>query len=280
MRHGFLDFHHEQTPKGGKAFTLVELLTVMGIIVVIMALAIPAFNSIKGGSDIAKAIDSISGAFEQARTYAMANNTYVWVGFYEEDGSKLSTDPVSPGIGRLVIMTVASSDGTSYGNLLVDASHPAPFGAGDSSNQVSLVAINKPVKLDNIHMASLNDNVATSSKNNPPRPPVPTAYQVGDPGFTMHGANIVNPTTFTFPVTTGTHASHAQYTFVNIVEFNPQGEPSKIVDGVVNGPQSWLELAFQPTHGNVVDPKYAGTIKAAGALMIEGITGRVLIYKL
>src|ERR1700722_5827359 len=80
-----------------KAFTLVELLMVIVIIAVMLVLSIPAFYAIKGGSDITKAAYDISGVLEQARTYAMANNTYVWVGFYEEDGSVLSTNPATPG---------------------------------------------------------------------------------------------------------------------------------------------------------------------------------------
>ena len=81
-------------------------------------------------------------------------------------------------------------------------------------------------------------------------------------------------------MTTAATASQAQYTFVNIIEFNPQGEPSKIVDGVINGPQGWIEIGLQPAHGNVIDPKFAGTIKAADALLLEGITGRAEIFRL
>jgi hypothetical protein len=37
---------------------------------------------------VTSAAYAIKGVLEQGRTYAMANNTYTWVGFYEEDGSK------------------------------------------------------------------------------------------------------------------------------------------------------------------------------------------------
>ena len=143
----------------GKAFSLVELLMVLTIIIVMLALAIPAFNTIKGAGDVTKAVCDISGALEQARTYAMANNTYVWVGFYEEDGSRLTTSPVTPGIGRVVISIVASKDGTSYSQAQVNQ-YPKAFGAGDPSNQVSLIAVNKPVKIDNIHLGTFNDGLS------------------------------------------------------------------------------------------------------------------------
>ena len=39
------------------------------------------------------AAHEVAGALETARSYAMANNTYTWVGFFEEDASSGSTNP-------------------------------------------------------------------------------------------------------------------------------------------------------------------------------------------
>src|SRR5438552_9117391 len=83
------------------AFTLLEMLVVMGIIAILMVLLAPAFTSIKSASDVTGAAYTIKGVLDQARTYAKANNAYTWVGFYEEDVS--STTPASPGSGRLVM---------------------------------------------------------------------------------------------------------------------------------------------------------------------------------
>src|SRR5438105_14977663 len=78
-------------------FTLIELLVVIGIIVILTALLTPAFTTLKSGSDVTSAAYTIKGVLEQARTYAMANNTYTWVGFYEEDVSQSSSNPAIPG---------------------------------------------------------------------------------------------------------------------------------------------------------------------------------------
>src|SRR5437773_10638121 len=91
-------------------FTLIELLIVVGIIAVLLALIAPAFTTIKGGTDVTGAAYTIKGVLETARTYAKANNTYAWVGFFEEDVS--SGTPGTQGIGRLVMSIVASKDGT------------------------------------------------------------------------------------------------------------------------------------------------------------------------
>src|SRR6266542_1236835 len=83
------------------AFTLLELLIVIGIIALLMVLIVPAFTNIKSGTDVTSAAYTIKGVLDTARTYAKANNTYTWVGFYEEDVSQPSVipapNPVCPG---------------------------------------------------------------------------------------------------------------------------------------------------------------------------------------
>ena len=72
-------------------FTLIELLVVVGIIALLLVLIAPAFTYIKGGTDVTSAAYTIKGVLDTARTYAKANNTYTWVGFFEEDAPPPST---------------------------------------------------------------------------------------------------------------------------------------------------------------------------------------------
>src|SRR5436190_22901068 len=69
------------------AFTLLELLIVVGIIGLLMVLIAPAFTTIKGGTDVTSAAYTVKGVLDTARTYAKANNTYTWVGFAGSVGS-------------------------------------------------------------------------------------------------------------------------------------------------------------------------------------------------
>src|SRR5207245_10733516 len=127
-------------------FTLLELLIVVGIIGLLMVLIAPTFTSIKSGTDVTSAAYTIKGVLDTARTYAKANNTYTWVGFYEEDVSQPSVipapDPVCTGcVGRLVMSIVASKNGTNIygsGNGTIDATTP--------------VQVGKLTKIDNIHL--------------------------------------------------------------------------------------------------------------------------------
>src|SRR6266699_1079121 len=127
------------------AFTLIELLVVMAIIAILLLLVAPAFTNIKGGRDVTSAAYTIKGVLDTARTYAMSNNTYTWVGFYEEDVSQSSTNPATAGIGRLVMSIVASKDGTTVYNSNSTSIDPA-----------KLIQVGKLVKIDNVHFPILN----------------------------------------------------------------------------------------------------------------------------
>ena len=77
-------------------FTLIELLVVVGAIIVMMALAIRAMNAIRGNGDFMGEVYDISGLVEQARAYAMANNTYTLAGIMEVSGSVSGSAAVQP----------------------------------------------------------------------------------------------------------------------------------------------------------------------------------------
>ena len=106
----------QRDPESLRGFTLIELLIVISIIAILMVLLAPAFTSLKSAGDVTSAAYTIKGVLDTARTYAKANNTYTWVGFYEEDVSQPSvshgTDPCTGCVGRVVISIVASKDGT------------------------------------------------------------------------------------------------------------------------------------------------------------------------
>lgn len=52
------------------AFTLLELLIVVGIIAILMVLIAPAFTSLKSAGDVTNAAYTIKGVLETARTKA------------------------------------------------------------------------------------------------------------------------------------------------------------------------------------------------------------------
>ncbi|HWL51201.1 MAG TPA: hypothetical protein VNQ90_02110 [Chthoniobacteraceae bacterium] len=63
------------------AFTLVELLAVISLIVLLTSLSVPALRSFSHGN-VTGAGYEIAGLLKNARAYALAQNRYVTVGFY------------------------------------------------------------------------------------------------------------------------------------------------------------------------------------------------------
>ena len=131
-----------------RGFTLVEMLVVISIILVLMALLVPAFTGIKGGTDVTKAAYDVAGALETAATYARASNTYVWVGFFEEDPTVAATTPATAGVGRLVISIVYSNDGTQ----IID-----PTASGNLIPSARLAQLGKLIKIQNMHFGDVPD---------------------------------------------------------------------------------------------------------------------------
>jgi Tfp pilus assembly protein FimT len=130
---------------------LLELLVVIGIIALLMVLVVPAFTNIKSGTDATSAAYTIKGALDTARTYAKANNTYTWVGFYEENTTATTptnNTPAYPGRGRVLLAIVASKDGTKiYQDTDPSASLP--------SDRIS--QIGKLVRIEGVHLTYIGN---------------------------------------------------------------------------------------------------------------------------
>jgi prepilin-type N-terminal cleavage/methylation domain-containing protein len=228
-------------------FTLIELMVVIGIIGALMVLLVPALSSLKGANDVTNNAYTIKDVLEQARTYALAKHTYVWVGFFEES----SNSPATAGTGRVVVSVVASKNGTRvYSDTVSD---PPPL------SPASLIQISKPLKIENTHLERIPDTAV-------PRADVPVdQYHVGHADFAKRvqfdGSVIPNNTTFPYPLN-GT----SQYTFTKIIQFNPQGDATKIADT----PTRTIEVGLRPTHGSALNDNSRNLV----VIQLAGITGQ------
>lgn len=71
-----------------RGFTLVELLTVMAMVALLSVLTLPAVFSISNAASLNQSVDDLTLLLNQSRAYAMAHNTYVWVGFSPDTTSQ------------------------------------------------------------------------------------------------------------------------------------------------------------------------------------------------
>jgi prepilin-type N-terminal cleavage/methylation domain-containing protein len=234
------------------AFTLIELLVVIAIGVIMAALIIPAISSLNNAANVNAATYQIKGVLESSRSYATANNTYVWVGFYEE----AAASPGTPGIGRVVISVVASTDGTTLYTLSTPTTIPP----------ASLIQVSKLLKINNIHLNNFAAGLGTGSIF-ATRPTVTSASQIGNLVPTLASPSA---TPFQYPV--GSAAS-AQYTFSKAIQFSPRGEAR--VDNSSNSITPIVEIGLQPTHGSVIDAANPNV----AAVQVTGVAGNVTIYR-
>src|ERR1700730_7514904 len=261
------------------AFTLIELVVVVAIIAALTALLVPAFANLKGANDLTNAAYTIKGVLEQARTYARVNNTYAWVGFYEENGSIASTNPPTAGSGRLVISSIASADGTTvYGSAL---------GAMDP---VRLIQLGKLVKIDNVHLPLLAIGTGTGATFDT-RPALQFEPVAGYNYSRLGELNAAPPHTapftnsqypFQYPV--GNPAPSAQYLFLKTLQFSPRGESR--INGNNYDVRRVVEIGLLQTHGNIVPAATNGggtsTATYNGniiAIQISGFGSIVKLYR-
>jgi type II secretory pathway pseudopilin PulG len=112
------------TRPGGAGFTLTELLIVIGLIVLIIALAVPAFNALTGGRSIDAATNTLSAMLGRVRMEA--------IGLQEPRGLLFYRDPATQRVGARMVRFSGTSPTGIPGVELVEDRDPMllPVGVG------------------------------------------------------------------------------------------------------------------------------------------------------
>jgi prepilin-type N-terminal cleavage/methylation domain-containing protein len=229
---------------GRGGFTLIELLIVIAIMGLVLALVGPAFSSLQTSGRLTKTASDIQGTLDLARSYAMANNAFVYAGFRECDGIATTN---KDGIGRLVVAVVATRDGTRAGT-------------NESGQFVSnVIAVSKAMTYDNVHLAVPGETAVGGMAG---RPSGETVMQLGA---------VTTSASFTWPPPGGT-----AHTFVKVIEFDPRGvarlQTRVPFDASIG---DYTEIFLIPAKGNV--PLLNSPNQAA--VQIDGVTGVTRLYR-
>jgi type II secretory pathway pseudopilin PulG len=258
---------------------LIELLVVVAVIVIMTGLAVPAFNAIRGGTDFASEVYNMTGTLDQARAYAVANNTYVLAGIAEVSaGQDTAASPQVSGTGRIAMAIVAAKNGTRpYQSLFPNglANWSSIYTTG--TNGLALfVPVSTLMTFQNIHLVDLQPS--TGASGGMIRPVVTPSY------YDLPSTSGSSSTTFSWPL--GASASAARYTFKKVIEFDPQGS-ARIISS--SNPASYppavplyMEIGLEACHGTVANNPPAGQPPTAGqiaAIQVVGITGATHIYR-
>ena len=207
------------------------------------------------GTAYSNETSDLANTLVRARAYAMANNTYVFVGIQEVDASKPSSGAQTAGTGRIGVTVVASNDGTRG----YTTSAPAAL----TSSSLTIVS---PLRhFDNVHITT------SSGIANLPNASSGTS-------FNLANSSSSSLTTFTWPLS-GT----AQYSFGSnasspgtVIQFSPQGEAQIVTGSNTDSILQWIEIDLVPTHGNTTSGVSA---KNPSAILIDGASGSITIYR-
>ncbi len=172
----------------GRGFSLVELLAVMAVISVLASLAAPAISSLSKGSQMNQALAEVGGLLEEARQYAVAKNTYVWVAF---------NDSPSGADDQLRVAVLASKSGADL----------VSWGTDDTTSSLARTELLNRVRT--FKQVKLSGAGAFDPSK---IPDLPTVSNPGDPG----SAN------FTIRVPGGNSER-----FAKAIQFTPGGEARK-----------------------------------------------------
>ena len=252
---------------GLKGFSLVEILVVISVMSILSLLVTTGFQSVMG-TTYSNQASEIATTLIRARAYAMANNTYVFVGIQEVDAAQPVTGAQTAGSGRIAVSVVASNDGTR----IYSPSAPAALDA-------SRLAVVLPLRhYDNIHIYA--PATATPAISTLPNATSGTTYNLALPSSTTSSTLQTSSkaaTTYNWPLTGG-----VQYSFGNnssspgtVIQFNPQGEAQIVTAANTDAILQWIEIDLAPSRGN----KVSSTTVNPATILIDGASGSVSLYR-
>jgi prepilin-type N-terminal cleavage/methylation domain-containing protein len=249
-------------------FSLVEMLTVISIAAILAVLSMPALQGLQSAGGFDKSVYGLADALNLARSYAVANNTYVYVGLTEVDRRQNpGAVPQVAGSGRVALSIVATTDGTSD----YSSSNSSVWTSAGNGTGANLTQVRQVQTFDGFHIAATafptttTGNMARPSNLAPSPAQLPAASSPVTPFSLPLGAN----------VTTSSGKFNFNNTNSEIICFNPQG--GVLLNGSV---VQWLEIDVQPMLGGAVPAAPANVNKGnQAALIIDGVTGAVNVYR-
>lgn len=228
------------SPFQRRAFSLLELLTVMAIIGILAAAVVPAVGSLSGARGFGNAVSRFTQVLDEARAYAVSKRTYVYLGIGEFSAIAPETQGL-PGTGRVALFTVASRDGTSL-----------PTNAQAADFKANTQAISPLVRLNNVHLEAVSENSGNLQR------PANSSVQA----LTSAGGS----STLNFPLS-GT----AQYTFTVCLEFSPQGMVRVLG---ASGLPGFIEIGLKNSKGDQLISS-----KNVAVAQLSGLTGKSTLYR-
>jgi prepilin-type N-terminal cleavage/methylation domain-containing protein len=234
-----------------RAFTLTEILIVIGLMVLLLAIAVPAFNLIRGGRSVEGAQNQISAMLGRARAQA--------IGLQKTTGVLFFIEPRSKQVNMAIVSEVdAPSNLTStvaqrpavYLDLDGSDFLPLPAGVGVQTIDDAVITGTPPVRQDDGY---LGFNASDPNKN------VVAAHGADGAAITsatipfggvilFDGSGRLISTSYGFLTSTGTNPVNAAYTAIGRLLFGalkPNGAGALIPGAAAAGASGGLVVRSQ-----------------------------------
>jgi prepilin-type N-terminal cleavage/methylation domain-containing protein len=230
-------------------FTLIELIVVLAVIGILATISCFAFQGLLRSNQFSRNVYQLADEIKLARSYAVSNDTYVYLGLEETDRPQDSgATPQIAGTGRVDIGLVATKGGTAF----------------DSTNYKSsdLVLIRPVTSLDLIHIAA---SLPAATSGGMARP--------SNNVTNINSSAALFSTAFSLPL--GSNQGAGKYNFACSIPFNPQGAITANGSAV-----QYIEIDLVPCVGGAVpsDPTSSNQSNQA-ALIIDGATGAITVFR-
>jgi prepilin-type N-terminal cleavage/methylation domain-containing protein len=121
-----------------RGFTLIEMITVLTIIILVLAIAIPVWNALMGGTNVAAAQNQISAVLANARADAIYNRRATGVCFYIDPKTQRTA------MAEVQVQTLYQTSSSTYTPLFPPNGQPLPDGLVNSLELVNNPDPNNP----------------------------------------------------------------------------------------------------------------------------------------
>ncbi len=225
-----------------RAFTLIELLVVLAIMTVLIAGVALSLQGTNNSGKFNKAVAEVSGILGQARAYAAAQNTYVWVVLYQNI-------PANNGPLEVYVGAFASNDGTDPFSWAGSVILPSPGTVGNTGTALTQI-------IHTYHEKGLS--LETSTLPNAPGNPNLPATGTAIPNFQYTAQSDSGPVALS-------NASPVYW----LIQFTPTGAAR---NGSTSVDSIWFGLQPSLSH-TALDSHNIASVK------VNGLTGITAVYR-
>ena len=254
---------------GRKAFSLLELLLVAGLSLALLGLALPAVGAIQSANQFSSVVERLAETLALARTAAVTQRRYVYVGFFQKHDAPAQGGPIVP--APLWVLTAQSEDAARG----YDTARPSESWRRSYGTTLWLRPLGRLQSFERVHLAA---TLGVPPETGPMgktagRQDVGRFYRLGH-----EACRSVTP--LTQPLNTPLDPRQCELLFEKVIQFDPQGTARIQYESNGDEIKQCVEIGLLPIRGAHPpgDEVLAAQANCA-AIQLHPLTGAVRVYR-